>query len=141
FESFDRERSVLSQNGCETFACVGRLVIEKGLPLLLKAVGRLKNEEYKFSLKIVGDRPERAQLECLASALGLCDTVVFTGTLTGNALQETLRGISALVMPSICEETAGLAAIEQMIRGRLVIVSDIGGLGEVVDGAGVKFAA
>jgi glycogen(starch) synthase len=39
------------------------------------------------------------------------------------------------------EETAGLAAIEQMMRGRLVIASDIGGLGEVVGEAGLKFAA
>ncbi len=44
-------------------------------------------------------------------------------------------------MPSIWEETAGLAAIEQMARGRLVIVSDIGGLGEIVAGAGLKFPA
>ncbi len=43
-------------------------------------------------------------------------------------------------MPSIWEETAGLAAIEQMMRGRPVVAADIGGLGEVVDGAGLKFA-
>ena len=43
-------------------------------------------------------------------------------------------------MPSIMEETAGLAAMEQMMRGRLVIASEIGGLGEIVDGAGLKFA-
>ncbi len=42
-------------------------------------------------------------------------------------------------MPSIWEETAGLSAIEQMMRGRLVIASDIGGLGEVVGGAGMTF--
>ena len=42
-------------------------------------------------------------------------------------------------MPSICEETAGLAAIEHMMRGRLLIAADIGGLSEVVDGAGLKF--
>jgi glycosyltransferase involved in cell wall biosynthesis len=37
--------------------------------------------------------------------------------------------------------TAGLAAIEQMMRGRLVIASDIGGLGELVDGCGLLFPA
>jgi glycosyltransferase involved in cell wall biosynthesis len=42
-------------------------------------------------------------------------------------------------MPSIWEEVAGLSAIEHMMRGRLVIATDIGGLGEVVDGAGLKF--
>jgi glycosyltransferase involved in cell wall biosynthesis len=49
--------------------------------------------------------------------------------------------IDAVVMPSIWEETAGLAAIEQMMRGRLVIASDIGGLGEIVADAGLKFPA
>ena len=44
-------------------------------------------------------------------------------------------------MPSIWEETAGLAAIEQMLRGRLVIASDIGGLGEMVGDAAIKFPA
>jgi glycosyltransferase involved in cell wall biosynthesis len=40
-------------------------------------------------------------------------------------------------MPSVSEETAGLSAIEQMIRGRLVIASVIGGLAEVVGRAGI----
>ncbi len=44
-------------------------------------------------------------------------------------------------MPSTWEETAGLSAIEQMMRGRLVIASDIGGLGEIVADAGLKFPA
>lgn len=40
-------------------------------------------------------------------------------------------------MPSIWEETAGLAAIEHMMRGRLVIASRIGGLAEIVGEAGL----
>jgi glycosyltransferase involved in cell wall biosynthesis len=43
-------------------------------------------------------------------------------------------------MPSVWEETAGLAAIEQMMRGRLVIASKIGGLAEIVGSAGLCFA-
>jgi len=44
-------------------------------------------------------------------------------------------------MPSRWEETAGLAAIEQMMRGGIVIAADIGGLSEVVGDAGLKFSA
>jgi rhamnosyl/mannosyltransferase len=44
-------------------------------------------------------------------------------------------------MPSIWEETAGLAAMEHMMRGRMVIAADIGGLGELVDGTSLKFPA
>ena len=42
-------------------------------------------------------------------------------------------------MPSVWEETAGLAAMEQMMRGGVVLAADIGGLGEVVGDGGVKF--
>ncbi len=52
-----------------------------------------------------------------------------------------MNKVDAVVMPSMWEETAGLAAIEQMMRGRIVIASDIGGLGEVVGSAGLKFPA
>jgi glycosyltransferase involved in cell wall biosynthesis len=38
------------------------------------------------------------------------------------------------------EETAGLAAMEQMVRGRPVIASAIGGLGELVRDAGLMFS-
>jgi len=47
--------------------------------------------------------------------------------------------VHAVVMPSVVEETAGLAAIEQMMRGRLVIASSIGGLPEIVGQAGLLF--
>ena len=45
-----------------------------------------------------------------------------------------------MVMPSTWEETAGLAAIEQMLRGRLVIAANIGGLSEVLGDSGLTFA-
>ena len=122
-----------------TFAYVGRLVSEKGLQLLLEAVKMLKDERYRFQVKIVGDGPERGKLEVIAREFGLSSEVSFTGHLRGDALRDAVRDVTALVMPSICEETAGLAAIEHMMRGRLLIAADIGGLSEVVDGAGLKF--
>lgn len=138
-KSLDKER-------CEfflplTFAYVGRLVNEKGLPVLLQAVRQLKGAGYQFRLKIVGDGPERSNLEEMATALGLRDCISFTGQLQGDALQTALGDVSVVVMATLMEETAGLAAIEQMMRGRLVIASDIGGLAEVVNGVGLKFAA
>lgn len=121
------------------FGYCGRLVREKGLPLLLHAAKELNQRGYKFRLRFIGDGPERAHLESLADSLNLRSRVTFTGYLQGEELQRALQDVQAVVMPSICEETAGLAAMEQMMRGRLVIVSDIGGLGEVVDRAGLKF--
>jgi glycosyltransferase involved in cell wall biosynthesis len=52
-----------------------------------------------------------------------------------------MQGVSAVVMPSICEDVSPLAAMEQLMEGRLLIASDIGGLGQIVDGVGLKFPA
>lgn len=123
------------------FAYVGRLVREKGLPVLAEAARQLKDQGYQFRLKFIGDGPERRRLEELIDSLSLREEVTFTGFLQGNALQTALENVHAVVMPTLMEETAGLAVIEHMMRGRLVLASDIGGMGEVVNGAGLKFPA
>jgi glycosyltransferase involved in cell wall biosynthesis len=120
---------------------VGRLVSEKGLATLLRAVKRLDDEGSKFRLIFVGDGPERPNLESLASNLQFRNRVEFLGELRGEELAESVQSMQVVVMPSQWEETAGLAAIEQMMRGGIVIASDIGGLGEVVGEAGLRFRA
>ena len=121
------------------FAYVGRLVSLKGLPVLVEAACRLKKQGYQFAVRFVGDGPQRGPLEKLVQDCGLRDQIFFAGNATGEALAALLRDVAAVVMPSTWEETAGLAAIEQMMRGRLVIASNIGGLGEVVGEAGLLF--
>lgn len=135
-----RQSQAFSRSAPVCLAYVGRLVAEKGLSLLIDAAKRLDDEGYQFKLRFIGDGPERERLERAGTALGLGHRVVFTGYLEGDALAKTLQDVSVVVMPSIWEETAGLAAIEQMMRGRVVIASDLGGLREVVDGAGLTFA-
>jgi glycosyltransferase involved in cell wall biosynthesis len=121
------------------FAYVGRLTSEKGLPLLVRAAHRLRNRGYSFRVWFIGDGPERTHLEGLTTELDVQDIVTFTGFLTGDRLQQALDAVAVVVMPSTWEETAGLSAMEQMMRGRVVIAADIGGLGEVVNGAGLTF--
>ena len=122
-----------------TFAYVGRLVSEKGLDLLIEATQRLDADHRSFNVKFIGDGSERPRLQAKVLASNLGKSVVFTGYLKGCDLDRALADVDAVVMPSICEETAGLSAIEQMMRGRLVIAADVGGLGEMVGEAGLKF--
>jgi glycosyltransferase involved in cell wall biosynthesis len=119
---------------------VGRLVQEKGLPVLLKAAKLLDEGGVAFHLTFVGDGPEQAKLKGLSTQLGLDRRVTFTGDLRGVELGRALRAIQIIVMPSEWEETAGLAAMEQMMSGGAVIAANIGGLAEVVGEAGLKFA-
>jgi glycogen synthase len=131
-----------SSNGSPLcFGYVGRLVSLKGLPLVLEAAKQLRTLGYDFRLKFIGDGPEQAELKRLVGSLGLTERVAFTGFVTGDAFERAMDDVAAVLMPSIWEETAGLAAIEQMMRGRLVIASDIGGLGEVVGDFGLRFPA
>jgi glycosyltransferase involved in cell wall biosynthesis len=121
-------------------AYVGRLVPEKGIPVLLEAAKILHAEGHDFEIRIIGDGSERSKLEDLIRREKLESCISITGFLTGDAFTRALRDISVVVMPSTWEETAGLAAIEQMMRGRVVIAADIGGLTEVVGDTGLKFA-
>jgi glycosyltransferase involved in cell wall biosynthesis len=119
----------------------GRLVQEKGLPTLLDAAKDLASAAIPFHLTFIGDGTQRAELEASVRRLGLRDRVTFTGELRGSKFTAALEQIQVLVMPSQWEETAGLAAIEQMMRGGVVVAADIGGLSEVVGDAGLTFAA
>jgi glycogen(starch) synthase len=122
-----------------TFAYVGRFFPEKGITILLEAARILQAEGFEFDVRLIGDGPQRKKLEEIIEANNLPSRVHLTGYLTGPSLANVLVDVRVVVMPSVCEETAGLAAIEQMMRGRLVIASRIGGLAEVVSDGGLQF--
>ena len=123
------------------FAYVGRLVAEKGVPTLVDAARLLQERKRHFRILIVGDGPERGRLQEMVSTLSLEDKVSFAGSRTGSLLEDVLTGVSALVVPSIWEEAAGLSALEQMMQGRLIIGSNSGGLAEQIGDDGLRFAA
>jgi glycogen(starch) synthase len=121
------------------FAYLGRLVPEKGVDLLLRAAANVKRDGRDFRLKIIGDGSEGNNLKSVSKELRLEDRVTFLGYLHGRELLETLSDVSVSVIPSRWEEVAGLSAIEPMMRGSLVVAAEIGGLGEMVGNAGMKF--
>jgi glycosyltransferase involved in cell wall biosynthesis len=112
-------------------------VPEKGLPVLLRAAQILQQEKLEFEVQLIGDGPQRAYLEAMVQQAGLAKCVQLRGFLQGAVLAEALSKVHVVVMPSVWEETAGLAAMEHMMRGRLVIASKIGGLTETIGDAGL----
>ena len=121
------------------FAYVGRLVWEKGIPILLKAASLLRREGFDFEIRLIGDGPMRQELQQSIYEQKLENFVSLTGFLVSSALAQALEEVSVVVMPSVWEETAGISALDEMMRSHLVIASDIGGLGEVVGDAGMLF--
>jgi glycosyltransferase involved in cell wall biosynthesis len=138
----EHQRKSITFGPCELrIGYVGRLVGGKGLSLLLRAAKQLESDGVAFSLTIIGDGPLRTELEASSRRLGLQDRVSFAGELRGPGLSKALERIQVVAMPSEWEETAGLVAMEQMMRGGLIVAADIGGLGEVVGNAGLIFPA
>jgi glycosyltransferase involved in cell wall biosynthesis len=122
-----------------TFAFLGRLVSTKGVRVLLNAAQQLKAKGLRFRVKIIGQGPDRPALEKLVRELQVEDCVRFLGYVPIEQLDRDLADVTAVVMPSLAGEVFGLVAAEEMRRGRLVIVSDIGALAEVVGDSGLKF--
>jgi glycosyltransferase involved in cell wall biosynthesis len=107
---------------------LGRLSREKGVKTLLKALAEIKKDVPLF---VVGDGPERADLEKYAAERGL--NVRFAGHLGGEALRNSLAKAKAVVMPSEWYENAPLSLLESFAYGKPIIGSRIGGIPEMID--------
>ncbi len=79
-------------------------------------------------LLLIGDGPERINLESLCRKLNLCDEVRFLGK--QDAIEELLSITDLFLIPS-ASESFGLAALEAMACQVPVISSNVGGLPEV----------
>ena len=113
-----------------TIGYLGRLEPHKGIDDLLHAAALLRPVQPDLHVNISGNGPERPSLEALAQELGIADHVHFLGRVPDAA--DFLRQLDIFVLPSRFE-AFGLVAAEAMAVGTPVIVSDAGGLPEVVD--------
>jgi glycogen(starch) synthase len=116
---------------------LGRLVSDKGVDVLLRALYELKCKKIKPRLTIIGDGPERLQAERLAYTFEL--DVRFTGTLQGEELVKELNRHQIMVVPSSWEEPFGIVALEGIASGCVVVGSERGGLKEAIGPCGATF--
>lgn len=114
------------------FAFAGRLVGWKGLAVALKALAEPALRGVDMKLLIIGDGPERANLERLARDLGVSDLVVFHDPVPHDLLPAYYAAADVGVFPSIGDEAFGITIAEAMSCGKPVIASYIGGIPEVV---------
>ena len=110
----------------------GRLVPEKGADVLMRAFARVRTQIPAARLTIVGDGPVRGDLEALRRSLSLDDVVDIRPHVERQALEQTADAAWVQVVPSVWDEPFGLSAAEAMMRGSAVIVSNSGGLPDVV---------
>lgn len=109
--------------------CVANMRKVKGVPILLEAVSQLP-QSVRFQVALVGEVRDRAT-RAIARRAGLGDRIVFTGYQT-NA-HRLMRAFDIFVMPSLDREGLPKAVVEAMIQGVPPVVSDAGGLPEIVE--------
>jgi glycosyltransferase involved in cell wall biosynthesis len=109
---------------------LGRLRPEKGHDTALRAMVEVVKDEPKARLVVVGDGPERARLEKLASSLGLEPRTTFAGQ--RDDVPAVLAAADCMVAPSRFEGF-GLAAAEAMAAGLAVVASNVHALPELIE--------
>lgn len=109
---------------------VGRLVPYKGADMLIEAAADLLKAG-KVSLEIVGDGPQRKDLEAQVRLAELEDAVTLVGKVPHAQLQDRLAAADVFAFPSI-REFGGAVVLEAMAIGLLPVVVDYGGPGEMV---------
>jgi glycosyltransferase involved in cell wall biosynthesis len=117
---------------------VARLSPEKGLPYLIEAFARVRQQSGgDLRLRIAGDTtpspggPERKSLSALATRLGVASAVDFAGWVPHDALPAFLQSLDVFVLPSTYEGF-GVAAVEASAMALPVVASAVDGLPDVV---------
>lgn len=111
---------------------VGRLVPYKCADLVIEAISRLAEDvRHRTVLTIVGDGPERGNLERLAERLNLAGQVRFPGWVPQQQTIDFYRRSDIFCFPSI-REFGGAVVLEAMAAGLPCIVADYGGIAEYV---------
>ena len=98
----------------------GRLIKDKNVDVLIKAVSLLKRDFPEFCCCIVGDGPEKKALEKLAHELGVQKNVIFEGFQEYGALIGKIKASKVLVLPS-SREGFGMVVIEAFACGVPVV--------------------
>lgn len=118
---------------------LGRLVSDKGLDMVIEAMGDLKAQGFTPSLTVIGDGPEAESLQVQAKAREVEAQVSFVGAKRGEELTRLLNSHRIMVVPSKWKEPFGIVALEGIACGCVVVGSEGGGLKDAIGPCGVTF--
>ena len=116
-------------NGEHLLLFVGRIVHEKGVHVLIRAMPRILAEHPNARLLVAGKNGEKYWP--LAYELGVEKAITFLGYVSDEERDCLYSIVDAAIFPSLYEPF-GIVALEAMAAGSNVIASSVGGLAEVV---------
>ena len=129
-KDYDFRRNYAADNE-KIILYAGRLVFEKGVQHLIAAMPKILENYHDAKLVIAGKGGMEDELKAQVEFLGLGNKVYFTGQMPHRTLCKLYRCADISVFPSTYEPF-GIVALEGMLAGNPIVVSDIGGLDEIV---------
>jgi len=111
---------------------VGRLVPQKGVDTLIRAVPHIIRQHRDVRILISGDGWSKGYLEELARSTGFREYIKFLGFIPDSELAKLMASADVLVIPSIYEPF-GIVALEGMAAGVPVVATNVGGLAEIIE--------
>jgi glycosyltransferase involved in cell wall biosynthesis len=115
-----------------TFLFVGSVNPRKGLHLLLKACTLLQQQGIdRYTILVVGEGPQRQELEEFCRQHGLTDRVQWTGRVDYGSLGAYFRQADVFILPTL-EDTWGMVVLEAMAMGKAIVCSQFAGAAELV---------
>ncbi|KAB7692146.1 glycosyltransferase [Plesiomonas shigelloides] len=114
-----------------TVGIVATLRSWKGHEYLIRAWNEFIGENENSQLLVVGDGPQRANLEGLVKELGLSDSVIFTGNKKDP--ERWMRAMDIFALPSYGNEGVPQGIMQAMACGLPIISTDVGSITEAVD--------
>jgi len=115
-----------------TIGYVGRASKEKGILDLVKAIPLILNRRSDVDFLIVGDGPLLSLIKQELRKNGLLEKVSFTGWITNDEIPDCMNRLKLLVMPTHTEAGSPRPVQEAMSCGTPVLVTMVGGVGDVV---------
>ncbi len=138
------EAAAFDETARPVILAVGRLIPKKGFSHLLRAASILKRSGQAFEIRLIGEGPERSQLEELVRELGLGEEVRLLGAQPNREVFRQVAASRVVVVPSVVTADGDMdgipnVALEAMSLGRPVVGSQISGIPEVVISAETGF--
>ncbi len=134
-KKIDKE-SVKRRYGIESYErmvlFIGRLVPQKGVEYLVRAIPLILQQHRNVKFVIAGDGWSKDHLERLARSAGFGDKIRFLGFISDSDLTELTMSADVLVVPSVYEPF-GIVALEGMAAGVPVVAANVGGLAEIIE--------
>ncbi|GAA4868611.1 hypothetical protein GCM10025788_02250 [Serinicoccus chungangensis] len=116
---------------------VGSILNYEGIDLLIDAAATLRSERRDVGFLLVGDGAELSEYQERVEREGLADTVIFTGRVPHEQVEDYYSVIDIAPFPRmplpVCEMVSPLKPFEAMAMGKSVVVSDVAALTEIVD--------